>query len=96
MDGMSIAAIITASVTLLGALGGGIAWVWSRVDARIKTLEDKLLEAEERERRYTRALSSYAVASELMLQELRRISPESPVLEQVTRRLAEIHEGVLA
>ena len=46
---MAIAEIITASGIALGTLGGGVAFVWNKVEQRFKHIEAQLLECQKRE-----------------------------------------------
>lgn len=76
-----IATIITASVALLGALGGAIKWLWVKLEARFTAIEKRGQDCEERS-------AVQLIVIELMWQEITRLAPDgSLVLERAQRLL---------
>lgn len=94
---MSATEIITASVTVLTTLGGGIAFVWNKIEKRFSEIETKLEECQARERESKqRELESQKrrsvqlTAIELLWQEVQRIAPDSMVLVRAKKLLDDL------
>jgi len=104
-----LAAIITALTGLLIALGGGARWLWNKIEARavareadveerIKAVEAKVAECEQREtagRAREEAAKERSAAQvtviELLWREVERLSPEgSKVLKRAHQLLTDL------
>lgn len=82
--------IITAGVAALGTLGGGIAWIWDKIDKRITSLETKVADCEAREDAGFERRSVQLTVIELLWQEVERIAPASPVLARAKKLLDDL------
>lgn len=81
---------ITAVVTLLGALGTAIAWIWDKIDKRITSLETKVADCEAREDAGMERRAVQLTVIELLWQEVERIAPASPVLARAKKLLDDL------
>lgn len=73
-----LAAIITASVGALGTLGGGVAWLWNRIEKRFSEVDRQLAECRDREGRHQKTAAAHLTVIELLWQEVKRRSRGSP------------------
>jgi hypothetical protein len=89
---MNAAEASAAAVTFLAPLGGAIAFVWSKVEARFAAIEAKLEACQEREDASLKGRGVLIAVTELLWQEVKRIAPRSPTLTRSRRLLDEIHE----
>jgi hypothetical protein len=94
---IEIAGIITALVGVLTAMGGGMKFVWIKIEARIKALDGKIdtmqTELDQCHAKHERSLERRAVqltVIELLWQEVERISPGSAVLLRGKKLLDEL------
>lgn len=79
-----IAALITAIVT---PLGGAIAFVWIKLEARFKSIEERLEECRLREIESQRRSTVKLTVIELLWQEIERSTPDNAVLRRAKRLL---------
>jgi len=77
MSGAEVATVITASVALLGVLGGAIKFVWSKIESRFARIEKELAECRKRDARGTRRRAVQRTVIELLWQEVTRLSPDT-------------------
>jgi hypothetical protein len=88
MGGTDLAALITASIGVLGALGGGIRFVWNKLEKRFAAIEAELAECRQREARGSARRSVQLTVIELLWQEVERLAPNgSKVLVRAKRLL---------
>jgi len=86
-----IAALITAVTGLLVALGGGVVWLWARVEKRFASVEAKLDECERREARHLKTAAAHLTVIELLWQEVkRRTRGANDVLERAEKLLDDL------
>lgn len=86
-----LAALITATVGLLAAFGATGKFIWDKIEARFKSIDNELDHCRHREKVAGLRRASHMVAIELLLQEVERLSPQkSRVLQRVKRMLDEI------
>lgn len=72
------AALVTAIVGGLGTAGGGIAWLWNRIERRFEDVESKLEACERREIRHQRTTAAHLTVIELLWQEVKRRTRGAP------------------
>jgi len=93
-----LAAIITAGSGAVGLLGGGIAWLWARVEKGFAKHELDLAECRQRERKFELAMkvtgAKYVTVIELLWQEIERLVDGEPnaVLGRARKKLDELKE----
>lgn len=100
-----LAAIITASVGVLTASGGGIAFVWNKVERGLQEVRGELRKCEDREkemvnremqlrRQMLETSAKHVTIIELLWQEVERRSRGStnPVLARVRKLLDDLKE----
>ena len=87
MDAGDLAALITAGVGVLGAIGGTARFVWNKVEARFDKIEVALARCEERDRQHLERRGVQLTVIEMMWRELERLDPGSHVLGRVKRLL---------
>lgn len=100
-----MAELLTAIVTLLTALGGGVAWLWRRVESGLKELKAEVeacrareAEAAKREERLRAALrereAKHLTVIELLWQEVERRARGAPnaVLSRARKLLDDLKE----
>lgn len=86
-----LAAILVAAGGLLTTLGGGVAFIWRKVEARFKSIEAKLVECELREKAGQDRSVAHVTVIELLWQELERLSPDgSKVLVRAHQLLTDL------
>lgn len=87
---MSVPEIITASVAALAPIGGGIAFIWNKVEKRFSHIEELLDECKAREvaDRDRRAVQLTVI--ELLWQELKRVAPDAAVLSRAKKLLDDL------
>lgn len=90
-----LASIITAAVGAVVPLGGGVAFVWNKVEKRMARFEAAVAECERREDAAKERGAVQLTAIELMWQELSRLSPDgNPVLHRVGKLLRDLREAL--
>ena len=82
-----LAAIITASVALLGALGAVAKFVWNKLEVRFTVIEERLEECRQREIESQRRSTVKLTVIELLWQEIERNTPDNAVLRRAKRLL---------
>ncbi len=84
-----VATIITASVGLLGVLGGAAKFLWDKIEARFTQIEQRGQDCEERS-------AVQLIVIELMWQEITRLAPDgSAVLERAQRLLDKLKKDTV-
>lgn len=98
MDAGVITAIGGAAGTTLLALGGGIRFVWLRIDRRIRALEGEIKayskdldDCKERDRANRSLMSELIFALRLLADEVGSTNPTSPLLAHVRSMLAKVY-----
>lgn len=79
----------------LATLGGGIAFVWNKIDARFTAIEAKLRQCERRDRRSRKQISLLMSAVEILLAKIQDIAPGASVIGRA-RELIEQHRQLEA
>ncbi len=87
---MAIAEIITASGIALGTIGGGVAFIWNKVEQRFKHIEAQLLECQKRETESHERRGAQITVIELLWQELMRVAPDALVLKRAKKLLDDL------
>ena len=87
---MSAAEIITASGIALGTIGGGVAFIWNKVEQRFKHIEAQLDECQKRETDSHERRGAQITVIELLWQELMRVAPDAPVLKRAKKLLDDL------
>lgn len=89
-----LAAIIVALTALLGLLGGGMKFLWNKVEARFVEIDKKLAECEAREKASQSRSSAHVTVIELLWQEVERLSSGgSKALHRASKLLNDLKEG---
>lgn len=86
------AAIITAAGTTIVPLGGGIGWLYRRVDARFKKVEGELEKCRQREVRAADVAAKHLLVIELLWQAASKSKAAAPVLERCKVHLDKLKE----
>jgi hypothetical protein len=88
---MSGAAEVIGAITgFLIPVGGGIAFIWNKVERRFRHLETKVDACEKRERESRERRGVQLTVIELLWQELVRHVPESPVFTRAKKLLDDL------
>lgn len=87
MTGVDLAAVITAGVALLGALGGGIKFLWDKIEKRFTLIEEELEKCRQRESKAKDMGAVHITVIELLWAELARHDPMSSVLNRAKNLL---------
>lgn len=87
---MSAAEIIGAAVGALTPLGAGVAFIWTKIEKRLREIETRLAECHDREKAGLERRSTQLTAIELMWQEIERLAPGSTVLTRVKKLLDDL------
>lgn len=87
---MALAEIITAGTVMAGTLGGGVAFVWSKVEDRFKRIEQALADCQKRETVAHSRRATHLTVIELLWQELQRLAPDSPTFARSKRLLDDL------
>lgn len=90
---MDLAAIITSLCGALIPLGGGIAFIWNKLQARFEAIEAKLDACEQRDKANTERRAVHDTVIQLLADEIERIAPASTVLAQVRTLLSRLKGG---
>lgn len=92
-DLASIGQLVVAAATAMGTTGGGIAWIWSKIEARfaaakaehaqtLTKIEAEAERCEARERRSTERHGLLIVVIELLWRVAERHDPDAPELSR--------------
>ena len=73
----------------LATIGGGIAFVWNKIDGRFKSIEAKLVQCERRDRRSRKQIGLLMSAVEISLAKLQELAPDAPVIARILGLLAQ-------
>jgi len=88
MTGASdILAVIGGVIALLTTFGGGIVFVWNKVEARLQAIERKLEECERREIDSMESRATMLTVIELLWARVRQTDPNAEVLDRVQKLL---------
>ena len=87
-----IAAIITAGVAGLGALGTAGRFVWNKIEARFQAVEAELVHCRDREAQSVERRARQLTVIELLWQEVQRHAPNSIVLSRAKHLLDNLKE----
>lgn len=79
-------AIISATATALGTGGGGVVWLYRRIDARFRKVEGQL-------ERCRKAETAHLVVIELLWQAAAKSKAAAPVLARCKEHLDKLKEG---
>lgn len=79
--------IITAVVAAFLPVGGGIAFVWNKLERRFTEIEARLEECHVRETESQQRRAVQLTVIELLWQELQRHTPDNPVLRRAKKLL---------
>lgn len=87
------AAIITASTGVLTVSGGGIAFVWNKVEKGLHEVRTQLEECQKREAAHNTRAAAQLTVIELLWQEVdRRSRGDNPVLKRAGKLLDDLKE----
>lgn len=81
-DGATLAALIVAGTGVLGTIGGGIKFIWGKVEKRFQAIEAQLLECRANEQAHAKKDAVKLTVIELLWYEVRTHNPGSAVLER--------------
>jgi hypothetical protein len=73
----NIGPIIIAATGLLAGIGGGLRFVWKRVEGRFALIEKKLAECEQRDARKNSQLEALVWSLHLTIGEIERLDPNN-------------------
>lgn len=93
---MDIPEISLAVVAVMTALGGGIAFVWNKLEKRFSDIEKKLDACEERDQHSRRLLTLYEAALTVVTDALEQTRADAPALRLARRillRAAKAHRN---
>ena len=79
----------------LATIGGGIAFVWNKIDARFTAIEAKLKQCERRDRRSRKQNGLLMSAVEILLAKIQDLAPDAAVITRA-RELLEQHRQIEA
>jgi hypothetical protein len=82
--------IIAAATGLLSLAGGGIVFIWNKVEARFTHIEEELEKCRQREKEGQRLEAARVTVIELLWQEVLRYGSETPVLKRAKALLDEM------
>ena len=77
------AALLAAIVPILAALGGGVAFVWGKIEKRFSAIEEKLSACEKRDAANQSRLAELLFALRMMADEMHASDPTNPLLKSV-------------
>ena len=83
-------ALIGAIAGALGTIGGGIKFVWGKVERRFQQIEGQLLECRVRERMSERRSAVKLTVIELLWQQVEHFDQGSPVLTRAKKLLDDL------
>jgi hypothetical protein len=86
-------AIISTTATALGTGGGGVVWLYRRVDARFKKVEGELEKCRQRELRASEIASKHLLVIELLWQAASKSKAAAPVLARCKEHLDKLKEN---
>ena len=89
------ASIITATIGALVPIGGGIAFVWGKVESRLSHIEGELEKCRQREGDAQKRQGIYVAVIELLWQEIKRLHPgdkEPATLDRAKKLLDDLKQ----
>lgn len=87
---MSAAETISAIVGACTAVGGGVTFVWTKVEQRFKHIEAQLEECQSREQASNERRAVQLTVIELLWLELKRVAPDADVLGRAKKLLDDL------
>lgn len=66
-------------------VGGAVKFVWDKIEARFKSIEDQLAECRAREETSQERRATLGTVIELLWQELKRIAPDADILNRADK-----------
>jgi hypothetical protein len=87
---VSASELIIAGSTALATVGGGIAFVWNKVEKRFADIEAKLAECQAREEASNERRGVQLTVIELLWLELKRVAPDADVLGRAKKLLDDL------
>ena len=82
-----LAVMITAITGVLALAGGGVRFVWNKVEARFQKIEEQLEECQQREADHHARRAVQLTVIELLWSEVKRLAPDAAVLDRAKRLL---------
>jgi len=82
MDAAGIIAITGSACTLLGVLGGGVTFIWRRVELRLMQVEAKLEKCEARDRTNGERRALQIAVIRMLISAIESVSPANSVTTQ--------------
>lgn len=89
---MSAGEIITAAVAALTPIGGGIAFIWRKIEKRFADFETRLKECQDRERASLDRRAVQLTVIEILWQEVARLAPDTTVLKRAKKLLDDLQD----
>lgn len=89
---MSAAEIVTAAGVAFGSVGGGVAFIWNKIEKRFGQIENQLDACEGRERADLKRRAVQLTVIELLWQEVTRFAPGNPVLVRAKKLLDDLKD----
>lgn len=90
MNGADLAAVITAGVGALTAIGVAVKFVWNKLETRFLFIENELQKCQDKHSEEKERRGVHLTVIELLWQELTRHDPKSTVLQRAKKLLDEI------
>ncbi len=75
--------ILVAATGLMALCGGGVRFVWKKVEIRFEEIEGKLEECQKRDLHKDKQLQAMGLALRLLVPEVQRLDPHNTTLSQV-------------
>lgn len=91
---MALAETFAALGVTLPTVGGGIAWIWNRIDKRFRAIDLELENCRNREVESIERRGVQLAVIELLWAELMRIAPQTPVLARGKKLLDQLKDQV--
>lgn len=85
-----IASVIGAIAAAMVPIGGAIAWIWNKFEQRLRSIETKLQECQDRESRHHHRRGVQLTVIELLWQEVSRNNPDAWVIQRAKRLLDDL------
>jgi hypothetical protein len=89
-EGSNLVEIITAAGVALTIAGGGVKFVWTKVEARLTKIETDLKTCETRHQNEKHRTTTQTIVIELLWAEVKRLADDSPVFERAKSLLDKI------
>ena len=89
---MSVGEVITAAVAALTPIGGGIAFIWRKIEKRFADFETRLKECQDRERASLDRRAVQLTVIAILWQEVTRLAPDTTVLKRAKKLLDDLQD----